>query len=131
MTEPNNPASASIRALNDKLRQSLTGGKVMITAGIIMLEACLRHDAMSQENQARVLAAVRAFDAFTDENDPWGEHDMGALDVEVDGPGFGTTTHRIFFKHDYYDPTLSFLSDDPADPSKTVRVLTIMLADEY
>ena len=122
MTEPNNAASAAIRALNDKLRQTLTGGKVMITAGI---------QAMSPEDQARVLAAVRAFDAFTDENDPWGEHDMGALDVEVDGPGFGTTTHRIFFKHDYYDPTLSFLSDDPADPSKTVRVLTIMLADEY
>lgn len=60
-----------------------------------------------------------------------GEHDMGALDVEIDGPGFGTTTERIFFKLDYYDPTLSFLSDDPADPSKTVRVLTIMLASEY
>ena len=122
MTEPNNAASAAIRALNDKLRQTLTGGKVMMTAGI---------QAMPPEAQARVLAAVRAFDAFTDENDPWGEHDMGALDVVVDGPGFGTTTHCIFFKHDYYDPTLSFLSDDPADPSKTVRVLTIMLADEY
>ena len=125
MTEPTNPASAAIRALNDKLRHTLTGGKVMITAGI---------QAMSLEDQAKVLAAVRAFDAFTDENDPWGEHAMGALDVENDGPGFGATTHRIFFKHDYYDPTLSFLSDDPADPadpSTTVRVLTIMLADEY
>ena len=125
MTDPKNDAaatSAAIRTLNDKLRTTLTGGKVMITAGI---------QAMDPEAQARVLAAVRAFDAFTDENDPWGEHDMGALDVEVDGPGFGSTTHRIFFKHDYFDPTLSFLSDDPADPSKTVRVLTIMLADEY
>ena len=125
MTDPKNDAaatSAAIRTLNDKLRTTLTGGKVMITAGI---------QAMDPEAQARVLAAVRAFDAFTDENDPWGEHDMGALDVEVEGPGFGTTTHRIFFKHDYFDPTLSFLSDDPADPSKTVRVLTIMLADEY
>ena len=122
MTEPNNAASAAIRALNDKLRTTLTGGKVMITAGI---------QAMSLEAQARVLAAVRAFDAFTDENDPWGEHDMGAFDVEIDGPGFATTTHRIFFKHDYYEPTLTYHSDDPADPSKTVRVLTIMLADEY
>jgi uncharacterized protein DUF3768 len=32
---------------------------------------------------------------------------------------------------DYYDPTEEFGSQDPADPTKTVRVLTILLADEY
>ena len=94
----------------------------MMTAGLI---------ALGLEMQARVLAAVRAFDAFTEENDPsWrshaahgrAEHDMGALDVQG---------HRIFFKLDYYDPKMTYLSDDPADPTKTVRVLTIMLADEY
>ena len=114
--------STIIRRLNDQLRVSLTGGKVMMTPGIIDL---------GLEMQARVLAAVRAFDAFTEENDPsWrsqaplgrNEHDMGALDV---------AGHRIFFKHDYYDQTLTYLSDDPADPTKTTRVLTIMLADEY
>ena len=105
--------STIIRRLNDQLRVSLTGGKVMMTPGIINL---------GLEMQARVLAAVRAFDAFTEENDPWNEHDMGALDV---------AGHRIFFKLDYFDPTLTYLSDDPADPTKTVRVLTIMLADEY
>ena len=112
-TDDDRKASAAIRAVNDKLRVELTGGRVMMTAGLL---------ALGLEMQARVLAAVRAFDAFTEENDPWGEHDMGALDV---------AGHRIFFKLDYYDTKMTYLSDDPADPAKTVRVLTIMLAYEY
>ena len=37
----------------------------------------------------------------------------------------------VFWKIDAYDRTLEFGSDDPADPSVTRRVLTIMLASEY
>jgi hypothetical protein len=32
---------------------------------------------------------------------------------------------------DYYDATMEFGSEAPADASKTTRVLTIMLASEY
>ena len=105
--------SAAIRDLNDAFRKNLKGGTLMLTAGIIALGA---------EAQAQILAAVRAFDQFDADNDPWGEHDMGALDVAGE---------RVFFKLDYYDPTRAMLSEDPADPSKTERVLTIMLASEY
>ena len=63
-----------------------------------------------------------AFDAFTEDNDPHGEHDFGAFDH---------AGHRIFWKIDYYDQSLEFGSENPADPAKTTRVLTIMLADEY
>lgn len=36
-----------------------------------------------------------------------------------------------YWKIDYYDRNLEFHSPDPADPSATVRVLTIMRVDEY
>lgn len=102
-----------IRALNDAFRQSLTGGAVHITAGILELGA---------RAQAQILNQVRAFSAFTNENDPFNEHDFGAFE-------FGEDT--IFWKIDYYDPTMTYGSDDPANPAKTTRVMTIMLASEY
>ena len=103
----------TIRDLNDKFRRELHGGTLLLTAGIVALGA---------EAQGRIIAAVQAFDAFTPDNDPYGEHDFGS--VEVDG-------EKIFFKFDYFDLNHAMHSDDPADPSKTERVLTIMLADEY
>jgi hypothetical protein len=62
------------------------------------------------------------FDAFTEGDDPYGEHDFGAFDLD------GT---RYFWKIDYYDHDLEHGSDDPSDPEKTRRVLTIMRADKY
>ena len=103
----------AIRDLNDQFRRELHGGTLLLTAGIVALGA---------EAQGRIIAAVQAFDAFTPDNDPHGEHDFGS--VEVDG-------EKIFFKFDYFDLNRAMHSDDPADPSKTERVLTIMLADEY
>jgi hypothetical protein len=32
---------------------------------------------------------------------------------------------------DYLDAAMAFGSENPADPSKTTRILTIMLASEY
>src|SRR5436190_460495 len=71
---------------------------------------------------ARVRGAVARFDEFTEDNDPWGEHDCAAL--TVDG-------QRIIFKIDYFDRDLQWHSPDAADPDVTRRVLTIMLGEEY
>jgi hypothetical protein len=106
-------SAEKIRALNDAFRRSFAGGKVMMTAGIA---------ALSDAAHARMLDEVRTFDAFTADNDPHGEHDFGSF--EVDG-------RKIFWKIDYYDAAMEFGSEDPADPTKTTRVLTIMLASEY
>lgn len=66
--------------------------------------------------------AVRKFDDFSDDNDPWGEHDFGATELEGE---------KIFFKLDYYDLSLQQGSENPANEGCTHRVLTIMLASEY
>jgi hypothetical protein len=105
--------SARIRQLNDAFRQTFVGGKVMMTAGVNALPDTVR---------AVVLTKVRTFDAFNGDNDPHGEHDFFSFDHE------GTT---YFAKLDYYDPDMCHGSDEPADALKTIRVLTVMRADEY
>jgi hypothetical protein len=113
MTSNANQGSARIRALNDELRRFGRGGRIMITSGI---------QALGTKGVARVLAAVAAFDAFTGDNDPHGEHDCAIL--TVDGV-------RVLFKIDYYDRNLTYHSPDPSDPIVTERVMTVMLASEY
>jgi hypothetical protein len=102
-----------IRDLNDAFRTTFAGGKIMLTAGI---------DALPLEVKMPVIAKVMTFSEFTSDNDPHGEHDFGSFEI---------AERKFFFKIDYYDPRLEFGSDDPADPTKTTRVLTIMLAEEY
>jgi hypothetical protein len=104
----------TIRRLNDSFRRSLSGGgKRLLTAGVAALPAW---------DQAAILSKVMEHDEFTDDNDPHGEHDFGAFDH---------AGKRIFWKIDCYDPSMEFGSEDPADPAKTTRVLTIMFAEEY
>ena len=102
-----------IRELNDAFRTTFLGGRVLITAGVRTLPL---------EVNAAVLQAVQTFDAFAPENDPHGEHDFGNFEVAGE---------KFFWKIDYYDANLEFGSPDPADPSLTTRVLTIMLVEEY
>jgi hypothetical protein len=102
--------TARIRALNDELRQNFAEGTAVMTPGIAALGA---------EAVARIVKTIAVFDDFCHANDPHEEHDFGAFDA--DG----------LFKIDYYDESLTYHSTDPADPSVTKRVITIMLADEY
>ncbi|WP_108813248.1 DUF3768 domain-containing protein [Loktanella sp. Alg231-35] len=103
-----------VRALNDRFRtQGLGNGSIVVTSG------------MQAEGTDFVLAAikaVRAFEDFSEDNDPWGEHDFGAVDIEG---------QKVFWKLDYYDLTLKQGSENPANDALTHRVLTIMLACEY
>ncbi|MEH2489460.1 DUF3768 domain-containing protein [Bradyrhizobium sp. AZCC 2230] len=102
-----------IRALNDDLRRNLSEGRAYMTPGVA---------ALGPELLDRVVKALAAFDDFHHANDPWAEHDAGMFKIEG---------HRLFFKIDYYDRSLTYQSPDPADPSVTERVITLMLPEEY
>jgi uncharacterized protein DUF3768 len=106
-------SAEKIRRLNDELRATFQGGQFVMTAGVQTLGA----DAVTA-----AITQVRGFDQFTPDNDPHGEHDFGSFDL-------GGT--KFFFKIDYYDQDLEHGSEDPSDPLKTTRVLTLMLASEY
>lgn len=104
---------ARIRALNDDLRCNGEGGRVLVTAGVASLRAAV---------QTAVLTAVATFTGFEAADDPYDEHDFGAVSVSGD---------VYFWKIDTYDTDLIGHSPDPADPAVTARVLTIMQAAEY
>ena len=107
------PKTTAIRALNDAFRKNLRGGRLNVTTGVL--------DHTSGEIGALILA-IGAFDAFTTDNDPYGEHDFGSLSY---------MGQPMFWKIDYYDLDLSHGSPDPTDPDVTTRVLTVMMAWEY
>ena len=102
-----------IRELNDVFRTTWLTGTVLMTSSIRSLPDAI---------QSSIVKAVQTFDAFTPDNDPYGEHDFGAVTIEG---------RRVFWKIDYYDRTMQYGSEDPANPAVTKRVLTIMLAEEY
>jgi hypothetical protein len=107
-------STARIRELNDAFRTAFAGQRrVFVTAGIA---------ALPPDDQAEIMRRVHAFDAFSPDNDPYGEHDFGSFEY---------ASKTIFWKIDCYDRDLDNGSPDPSDPSVTTRVLTVLLADEY
>jgi hypothetical protein len=105
--------SNKVMKLNDLLRTTFQSGKVVLTEGIQALPLHIRGD---------LLKKVREFNEFTEENDPYQEHDFGQVSVgEI----------KVFWKIDYYDLSMKYHSPDKEDPEVTVRVLTIMLTGEY
>ena len=99
-------AIEATREANDGFRRTLSGGGVLMTAGIVALGA---------EAQHRIIDAVRAFDDF-DPDDPFDSHDLGDFEIEVSSPGQTCTRLLIFFRIDRH---------------ATGRLLTLMLASEW
>lgn len=104
-----------IRDLNDELRlngRALNGR--MVAMGTLGQE--------DEEKIIRVYRAAAAFEDWSEGDDPYGEHDFGKFDV--DGEAF-------IFKIDYYSLDEAHGSEHPEDQNTTIRVMTLMSAEDY
>src|ERR1700693_1510226 len=100
---------ARVRELNDSFRKTFAGGQVVMTASV---------EALPDMVIAGALVEVARFSNFTPENDPHGERDFG---------NFKLCQRTFYWQIDAYDENMEFGSEDPTDPAKTTRVLTLML----
>jgi hypothetical protein len=114
-----------IAELNDRFRAEFfvpafgprpVPGHIFCTPGIA---------ALPPETQINIWAEVSKFSDFSADNDPHGERDFGAFTMQG-------VPDKIFWKIDYYaDQSCTLGSEDPADPARSFRVLTIMFSREY
>ena len=112
--------SALIASLNDELRKDPSNrgpGLITMTSGVAALGSAF------WAKVADKLASLMPAD-FDSGNDPYGERDFAA--IEVDG-------EKLFFKIDYFAKGSEYMSgaETPEDPATTDRVLTVMLREEY
>lgn len=99
---------AKIAAKNDDFRRNMSG--CTVTRGIAAMSTAVNE----------IFVKVRDFSAFTEDNDPYEEHDFGSFEV---------LGQKVFWKIDYYDEELKRWCDPLSDECH--RHLTIMLAEEY
>jgi hypothetical protein len=105
-----NNKSKTIAKLNDEHRRQ---GIFTFTQGSIQLPP---------SDFRELIRLIINFNDFREENDPYGEHDFGK--VEVAGENY-------FWKIDYYSLDGEGASPNPASNKLTRRILTVMRADEY
>lgn len=110
--------AAKIAELNDALRRDPASGK----HGRIVMTYGVSECGISFTLQA--LTKLKAFEAFTKDNDPHGEHDFGSFELEG---------QKLFWKIDYFEKGTDHMAgaEIPENSARTDRLLTIMLAEEY
>ena len=103
-----NKEITKIRGLNDSLRKTLSGGRVVTAPGVL-----------AREDIDQIMDRIKRFSKFDSDNDPYWEHYFGYIMME-DG-------QKIFWKIDYYDATdMNQGSTNPSEPAVTIGILTIM-----
>ncbi len=99
-----------IAQLNDRFRQGDRSlGHYQMSRRVLNLPS---------EKQRELFQLLQTYQAFSPDDQ---EHNTGVITWE---------NHQYIWKIDYLDLTLTMLSDEPANPEKTSRVLFIIRADE-
>jgi hypothetical protein len=118
MEKPDNTSPLSrLAEANDTFRKALGEsadypGRIVLTQGVAALPAPLVF---------AILNAIAEADAFTADDDPYGEHDFGSIK---------TGGLKLFWKIDYFaDSACAFAAEAPE--TGCYRVMTVMLAEEY
>lgn len=97
----------------DKPNKAKPAGRYAVSAGV---------HALPPDDKALVLAAVRNFDNFTEDNDPYGEHEFGNIELP--------NIPKVFWRIDYYaDKNMKWGAENPEE--SCYRLLTIYLASEH
>lgn len=120
----------AIRRLNDAARSNPGTSSIA--------NATIGFQALPDADRFAALASIVGFTKFDGNNDPYGEHDFGAVYRLASGRWTQDRPSKdrdiaetVFWKVDCYDTTLTYGSEAPWDERQTKRVLTIMLASEY
>ena len=99
---------AKIIELNDQLRTTFKGGRVLMTTGVYELDARLR---------GRAIYVMSKYNKFPDDS----ERDWGVFIFA----GFS-----FVWRIEYRAKDGTGISPDPADPEKTFRVLTLYTTND-
>ena len=107
---------------NDRFRNTWAAD-FTISGQIVMTQAVA---ALCPAWMVRMMQAIQHFDDFTEDNDPYGDHSFGAVEITI-----GDDTKTIWFKIDLYDLNLEYGAEDPTDLDQTKRVMTILFPSDY
>jgi hypothetical protein len=69
---------------------------------------------------------IMRYDNFTEDNDPYGEHEFGSVIIHDNGVPI-----TVWWKIDLYDANYERGAEDPEDTARTARVMTISLPSEH
>ncbi|MGV1754893.1 DUF3768 domain-containing protein [Agrobacterium sp. CG674] len=106
---------ARIRQLNDEVRLN----------GVALNARILTAGRLAQEDPVLGIVVghyASKFTEFNEDNDPHGEHDCAKFTVKG---------QEFLFKFDYFALDEEHLSEHPEDPAVTIRVMTLMYAEDY